>query len=175
MVAVVASAGGVEALSEFVSCLPADFPAAVLVLLHIPPAGPSVLPRILARAGKLPACHPKDGDRLTGGIITVAPPDRHLVVADGQPVAVFGVTRREFARAGQDPGQHTRASGRDVQEHQHRGGKVRGQERDELAQCFHPTGGGYDGHHGRRISSSLRSRMIASRRRCRAAQVGLPP
>ena len=84
MVAVVASAGGVEALSEFVSFLPADFPAAVLVLLHIPAAGPSVLPRILARAGKLPARHPKDGDRLTGGVITVAPPDRHLVVADGQ-------------------------------------------------------------------------------------------
>jgi two-component system chemotaxis response regulator CheB len=73
----------VEALSEFVSLLPADFPAAVLVLLHIPPAGPSVLPRILARAGKLPARHPKDGDRLAGGVITVAPPDRHLVVADG--------------------------------------------------------------------------------------------
>jgi two-component system chemotaxis response regulator CheB len=84
VVAVVASAGGVEALSEFASLLPADFPAAVLVLLHIPAAGPSVLPRILDRAGKLPARHPKDGEQLTGGVITVAPPDRHLVVADGQ-------------------------------------------------------------------------------------------
>jgi two-component system, chemotaxis family, protein-glutamate methylesterase/glutaminase len=84
VVAVVASAGGVEALSEFVSLLPVDFPGAVLVLLHIPAAGPSVLPRILGRAGKLPARHPKDGDQLTGGMITCAPPDRHLVVADGQ-------------------------------------------------------------------------------------------
>jgi two-component system chemotaxis response regulator CheB len=74
----------VEALSEFVSLLPADFPGAVLVLLHIPAAGPSVLPRILGRAGKLPARHPKDDDRLTGGMITCAPPDRHLVVADGR-------------------------------------------------------------------------------------------
>jgi two-component system chemotaxis response regulator CheB len=73
----------VEALSEFVSLLPADFPATVLVVLHIPPAGPSVLPRILARASKLPARHPKDGDQLAGGAIAVAPPDRHLVVSDG--------------------------------------------------------------------------------------------
>ncbi|HEY1320561.1 MAG TPA: chemotaxis protein CheB [Streptosporangiaceae bacterium] len=84
MVAAVASAGGVAALSEFVSLLPADFPAAVLVLLHIPPAAPSVLPGILGRASSLPTRHPKDGDRLAAGVITVAPPDQHLVVTGGQ-------------------------------------------------------------------------------------------
>jgi two-component system chemotaxis response regulator CheB len=84
VVAVAASAGGVEALSEFVSVLPADFPATLLVVLHIPPAGPSVLPNILARAGKLPARHPHDGDALTEGIILVAPPDRHMLVEDGR-------------------------------------------------------------------------------------------
>jgi two-component system, chemotaxis family, protein-glutamate methylesterase/glutaminase len=90
VVAAVASAGGVEALTEFVSFLPADFPAAVLVVLHIPPAGPSVLPRILGRAGKLPARHPKDGDRLAAGVITVAPPDRHLVVSKGHVLLLTG-------------------------------------------------------------------------------------
>jgi len=82
VVAVVASAGGVEALTAFVAMLPADFPAAVLVVLHIPPEGPSVLPRILARAGKLPARHPGDGEPLARGVIMVAPPNRHLTVAD---------------------------------------------------------------------------------------------
>ena len=81
VVAVAASAGGVEALSGFVSALPADFPATALIVLHIPPAGPSVLPTILSRAGKLPARHPIDGERLTEGVILVAPPDRHMTVS----------------------------------------------------------------------------------------------
>lgn len=83
VVAVAASAGGVEALTDFVSVLPADFRATLLVVLHIAPAGPSVLPHILARAGKLPARHPDDGDALAEGIILVAPPDRHMMVEDG--------------------------------------------------------------------------------------------
>jgi two-component system chemotaxis response regulator CheB len=83
VVAVAASAGGVTALRTFVSRLPEDFPAAVLVVLHIPARGPTVLPEILSRAGPLPARHPADGEPLAGGVILVAPPDRHLAAADG--------------------------------------------------------------------------------------------
>ena len=79
-----ASAGGVEALRAFVSWLPEDFAAPVLVVLHITPTGPTVLPHILSRAGPLPARHPEDGEPLAGGVILVAPPDRHLAVADGR-------------------------------------------------------------------------------------------
>jgi two-component system, chemotaxis family, protein-glutamate methylesterase/glutaminase len=84
VVAVAASAGGIEALSSFVGALPEDFSAAILLVLHIPPTGTSVLPRILSRAGRLPARHPRDGERLTSGVIYVAPPDRHLVIEDGR-------------------------------------------------------------------------------------------
>ena len=90
VVAVAASAGGVEALSSFVASLPEDFPAAVLVVLHIPPSGPSVLPKILTRAGKLPAHHPSDGEPLAPGVILVAPPDRHMAVSDNTVHLVAG-------------------------------------------------------------------------------------
>jgi two-component system, chemotaxis family, protein-glutamate methylesterase/glutaminase len=78
-----ASAGGVEALSRVIQTLPPNLPAAIFVVLHISPLGPSVLPEILARAGRLPACHPIDGEEIIPGNIYVAPPDHHLLIKPG--------------------------------------------------------------------------------------------
>lgn len=83
IVAVGASAGGVETVSRLVGDLPEEFGAALLVTIHVPPTATSVLPRILSRAGPLPARHPADGEALVAGRIYVAPPDRHLVMEDG--------------------------------------------------------------------------------------------
>jgi two-component system chemotaxis response regulator CheB len=82
LVVVGASAGGVEALSDMVRGLPADFPGCVLVVVHVPATGTSALPLILSRRGPLPARHARDGDVLQRGQILVAPPDHHLVVLD---------------------------------------------------------------------------------------------
>ncbi|MGH9279178.1 MAG: chemotaxis protein CheB [Acidimicrobiales bacterium] len=79
-----ASAGGVDAISTVVGGLAPGLPAAVLVVLHVPASGNSVLPAILSRAGPLPARHAVDGERLLEGRVYVAPPDHHLVTADGQ-------------------------------------------------------------------------------------------
>ena len=79
-----ASAGGVEALASLARDLPPDLPAAVFVVLHVPPYGISVLPAILSRQGPLPARHPSDGEPYEPGHIYVAPPDHHLLIADGR-------------------------------------------------------------------------------------------
>ena len=75
-----ASAGGVDALCAVVAGLPTGLPAAVLVVLHISPAAPSLLGQILDRASPLPAGTAHDGEQLMAGRIYVAPPDRHLTV-----------------------------------------------------------------------------------------------
>lgn len=90
VIVVGASAGGVEALRTLVAGLPADLPATVLVVLHIPAYGGSVLPAILGRAGALPASHPGPRQRLTESVIWVAPPDHHLAVADSHVVVTRG-------------------------------------------------------------------------------------
>lgn len=84
LVVVGASAGGVEALSRLVAKLPGDLPATVLVVLHIPSAPSSSLPRILDRSGPLRATSAQDGEPLVPGRILVAPADHHLLVADGR-------------------------------------------------------------------------------------------
>ena len=78
-----ASAGGVEALKVVARSLPADLPAAVFVVLHVPARGTSILPQILTRNGPLAASHPSDGEAIVPGRIYVAPPDRHMLLRDG--------------------------------------------------------------------------------------------
>lgn len=80
IVAIGASAGGVAALNRLVGGLPADVPAAVFVVVHLPAEAPSMLPRILDRAGPLEAVWPEDGDSVENGRVYVAPPNLHLLL-----------------------------------------------------------------------------------------------
>jgi two-component system chemotaxis response regulator CheB len=83
VVVIGASAGGVQALTGIVGELPEDFPAAIAVVLHLPPSGTSVLAAILDRAGPLPAVTATDGLELVGGRVHVAPVDHDLIVVGG--------------------------------------------------------------------------------------------
>ena len=91
-----ASAGGVEALKEVVARLPADLPASVFVVLHIPPFVASSLPKILTAAGPLPAVHPLDGAKIKTGVIYVAPPDHHLLIEDDRVAVTKGPKENRF-------------------------------------------------------------------------------
>ena len=67
---------------QVVKDLPVDLPAAILVTHHFPSQGTSVLPILLARAGRLPATHAEDGGEIAHGHIYVAPPNYHLMIRE---------------------------------------------------------------------------------------------
>jgi two-component system, chemotaxis family, protein-glutamate methylesterase/glutaminase len=102
IVVVAASAGGVEALRGLLSQLPVPTPATLLVVLHVPAAGGKVLPRILGRAGRLPASAAADGEVPLPGHIYVAPPDCHMLLV-GDKLRLSQGPRHNGHRPAADP------------------------------------------------------------------------
>lgn len=80
IVALAASAGGLAALAAVLSGLPDDFPAALVIVQHLDPRHRSLMADILSRRTKLKVKQATEGDRLSPGIVYIAPPDRHLLV-----------------------------------------------------------------------------------------------
>jgi two-component system chemotaxis response regulator CheB len=101
IVVVGASLGGVEAIQRLVASLPEDFPAPVLVVLHIGHHR-SVLPSLLKPKGQLKALHACDGALLRAGQIFIAPPDQHLLV-EGKLVRLSRGPKEHFSRPAIDP------------------------------------------------------------------------
>ena len=83
VVAIGASAGGVAALPVVVSALAADFPAAVIIVLHVGQRSDSMLARLLGRVSQLPVRDAIDGETVEPAVIYVAPPGTHLVLRGG--------------------------------------------------------------------------------------------
>jgi two-component system, chemotaxis family, protein-glutamate methylesterase/glutaminase len=99
LVVIGASAGGIETLRELVGRLPSNFPAPIAIVLHTSPQSPGVLPGILTRAGHLTAQNARNGERLRGGHIYVAPPDYHLLVEPGRLRLTKGPRENRFRPA----------------------------------------------------------------------------
>ena len=97
-----ASAGGVDALTQIVRGLPPELGACVLIVLHVPAAGRSLLSAILARNSRLPVAQAQDGEPLLAGRVLVAPPDRHLLAVDGR-VQLDDGPKENGARPAIDP------------------------------------------------------------------------
>src|SRR5262245_58232910 len=84
IVALAASAGGLRALAQVLSSLPASFPAAIVLVQHVDPRRHSYLAEILGRRTGLHVRTAAEGDHLERGTVFVAPPNHHLLVeADG--------------------------------------------------------------------------------------------
>ena len=85
VIAIGASAGGMEALFELLAGLPKDLAAALLVVTHIPAHSESLLHEVLAMRSALPVKAVDDGEPLRAGWVYVPRADHHLMI-DGSVV-----------------------------------------------------------------------------------------
>jgi two-component system chemotaxis response regulator CheB len=97
------SAGGVDALLALLSALPAQFAAAVLVVIHLPPDSPSGLVALLADRCRLPVSEPIDKQPVVPGTVVVAPPNYHLLVETSMTLALSQDEPVHFSRPAVDP------------------------------------------------------------------------
>lgn len=102
VLAIGTSAGGVEALLFLAKRFPREFPAAVLITIHLPSHSRSELDGVLTRAGPLPAKFARTGEEPRKGHIYIAPPGRHLLL-DGERMTLGEGPRENNARPAIDP------------------------------------------------------------------------
>ena len=79
-----ASAGGHEALECLFSAIPSDCTLSFVVVMHLPPDGPSLLPDIIRKYTSMQVLTARDGMPLCPNTIHVPPPGKDLTVSGGR-------------------------------------------------------------------------------------------
>ena len=83
IVGIGASAGGLEAFEQFFHKIPADSGMAFVVIQHLDPEHPSLLPEILQRATAMPVVEAADQMAVAPNRIHVIPPNREMAIFHG--------------------------------------------------------------------------------------------
>jgi two-component system chemotaxis response regulator CheB len=105
VIAMAASVGGLKALSVILGGLPADFPAAVAIVMHLSPDHESILAEILARRTHLEVKQAHTGDILRPSSVFIAPPNHHLFVVAGGRLELSSAASEKvhYARPSAEP------------------------------------------------------------------------
>jgi two-component system, chemotaxis family, CheB/CheR fusion protein len=91
IVGIGASAGGLEAFTEFLTHLPNDTGMGFVLVQHLAPDHKSLLTEILAKATRMPVIEVRDGMTVEPNHIYIIPPNRKMTISQG----VLKLTPRE--------------------------------------------------------------------------------
>jgi two-component system, chemotaxis family, CheB/CheR fusion protein len=98
IVGIGASAGGITALKEFFSQVPADSGMAYVVILHLSPDHDSKLAEVLQSTTSVPVIQVKDNIRVQANHVYVISPNQSLAMSDGH-LSLSEMTKIEERRA----------------------------------------------------------------------------
>jgi two-component system CheB/CheR fusion protein len=94
VVAIGASAGGLEALTALLRALPPDIPMAFMLIQHLDPKRHSILPELLAKATRIPVLEALDSMKVLSNRVYVMPSNVDIAITDGH----FGLRPRVMDR-----------------------------------------------------------------------------
>ena len=89
-----ASAGGLEALKSFFSEVSEDSAMAFIVLVHLPPKQPSMMPELFQRIARIPVLTARDEEAIEPNHVYVIPPDKEITLYKGRIQLMDIVKRR---------------------------------------------------------------------------------
>jgi two-component system chemotaxis response regulator CheB len=93
-----ASAGALEALSVILPELPGDFPAPIIIVVHVPPDKRSVLAELFRSKCQIQVVEVEDKEPLKPATAYFAPPDYHLLVEDDKTLGLSNEEQVLFSR-----------------------------------------------------------------------------
>ena len=102
LVVIAASAGGVQALTQLVSELPAALPVPVMIVQHVDARHRSLLVDILGRRCPLPVRSVAEGTRLEPATVYIAPPGSHVLVNEDGTASLSQAALVHFVRPSAD-------------------------------------------------------------------------
>ncbi len=84
VIAIGSSAGGLEALKDFFAKVPADTGMAFVIVAHLSPEHPSMLPEILQKETNIPVSSAKDGETILQDHVYIIPSDKEMEIYQGK-------------------------------------------------------------------------------------------
>jgi len=82
------SSGGPKALKEIITVLPKDFPAAIVIVQHMPPGFTASLAKRLNQESNIKVKEAEEGDIVQPGLALIAPGDYHLEITENEKVSL---------------------------------------------------------------------------------------
>ncbi len=98
VIAMGASAGGLEPVMAILQALPVTFPVPIILVLHIPERRESGLVEVLSKYSKVPVRQAEDKAPVRGGAVYVAGPSYHVSVEKNHRFSLSDELPQQFSR-----------------------------------------------------------------------------